>query len=104
MSSLDGDGCEPTRRLDGKAGASHGWCLWLSELSPGRGAGDAGSLGPRDDSHPDTDSGAGKPIFGDVYEPASLNPSAASCENQLIIVRIDIDRAALKPLPKLLVP
>ena len=36
--------------------------------------------------HPDTYSGAGKPIFGDVYEPASLGPALADIDAAYYLV------------------
>lgn len=36
--------------------------------------------------HPDTYSGAGKPIFGDVYEPASLNQALADADAAYYLV------------------
>ena len=36
--------------------------------------------------HPDTYSGAGKPIFGDVYEPASLSQALAEADAAYYLV------------------
>ena len=36
--------------------------------------------------HPDTHSGAGKPVFGDVYEPASLSQALADADAAYYLV------------------
>ena len=36
--------------------------------------------------HPDTYSGVGKPIFGDVYEPASLSQALADADSAYYLV------------------